>query len=104
MDLSEVTKKLEVVIQSYSKKFSINCTDDWYIMKLQEELGELTSVYLKLTNRARQQNLTKEDLDKNFREEISDVIALTLLFAKQKNIDIEEAIAEKWFINHDDQK
>jgi NTP pyrophosphatase (non-canonical NTP hydrolase) len=71
--------------------------DDWYIIKIQEELGELSSAYLKLTQRARIGEKTTQELEKNLEDEIADVIAMTLLFAKNKNIDVEKALNDKWF-------
>lgn len=97
MNLEEITGKLSQVIEVYAKKFSIRCDDDWLLMKLQEELGELTSAYLKLTQRARRGDATAESLEKNFREEVADVLAITLLFAKARGIDPEKALQEKWF-------
>lgn len=97
MDLKEIEQKLKTVIDVYIEKFKIQHSDDWFVMKIQEELGELTSTHLKLTQRARLGNHTKEELEFNLKEEIADVIAMTLLFAQHKGIDVEKAINEKWF-------
>lgn len=97
MNLSEISSQLEKVCDIYVEKFGIQLDDDWFILKLQEELGELSSAYLKLTHRARVGQATQEDLDKNLRDEIADVIAMVLLFAKHRGIDPEQAIRDKWF-------
>lgn len=97
MNLKEISENLSKVIDIYAKKFEIQRDDDWFVLKIQEELGELSSAYLKLTHRARAGQCTHEELEKNLRDEIADVIAMTLLFAKHKNIDVERAIKEKWF-------
>lgn len=97
MNLKEITEQLIKISDGYVKKFNIRRDDDWFVLKIQEELGELSAAYLKLTQRARIGQATKPDLEKNLRDEVADVIAMTLLFAKHRNIDVEEAIKEKWF-------
>lgn len=97
MNLNEVTSKLVQVSDIYAKRFQIERDDDWYVLKIQEELGELVSSYLKLTKRARVGEDSNEILQTNLKEEIADVLAMTLLFAKHKNIDVEQAVKDKWF-------
>lgn len=97
MNLKEIEEKLKRVSDIYAEKFNIKRNDDWFVLKIQEELGELSSAHLKLTERARVGELSKVELDKNLRDEIADVIAMTILFAQHKGIDVETAIKDKWF-------
>ncbi len=97
MNLNEITTALGKVSDIYAERFSIRRDDDWFILKIQEELGELASAHLKITQRARVGTDSKEVLEKNLRDEIADVIAMTLLFAKHKGIDPEQALKDKWF-------
>lgn len=97
MKLIEISDKLSTVCDIYADKFNIQRDDDWYILKIQEELGELSSAHLKLTQRARIGEQSIKDLEKNLEEEVADVIAMTLLFARNKGIDVEKAISSKWF-------
>ncbi|MBL7544534.1 MAG: hypothetical protein JNL11_12020 [Bdellovibrionaceae bacterium] len=97
MDLKEITANLSKISDIYAEKFNINRDNDWFVLKIQEELGELTAAHLKLSKRARLGDATQTELEKNLRDEIADVIALTLLYAKDKNVDVELAIKEKWF-------
>ena len=97
MNLTQITQKLEQVSDVYAHKFSIRRDDDWFILKIQEELGELTSAHLKLSQRARTANATRADLEKNLQDEVADVLALTLLYAKHKGIDVDQALQNKWF-------
>lgn len=53
MDLKILTARIESVSQSYTDKFDIKRDSDWFVFKLQEELGELTQSYLMLSHRAR---------------------------------------------------
>lgn len=97
MHLKEITEKLCQVSDIYAEKFGIRRDDDWFVLKIQEELGELTSAHLKLTQRARIGEITQSELNENLREEIADVVAMTLLFAQHRGIDVEHAIKDKWF-------
>ena len=97
MNLNEISDRLGMVSDSYAEKFGIRRDDDWFVLKIQEELGELSAAYLKLTQRARTEQKSQNELDKNLREEIADVVAMTLLFAKHRGIDVEQAIKDKWF-------
>jgi NTP pyrophosphatase (non-canonical NTP hydrolase) len=97
MNLNEISERLGKVSDIYAEKFGIRRDDDWFVLKIQEELGELSSAYLKLTQRARIGEETQAFLETNLKEEIADVIAMTLLFAKHKGIDVEQAIKDKWF-------
>jgi NTP pyrophosphatase (non-canonical NTP hydrolase) len=102
MDINKLAKKVEEVSKSYSEKFGINRDNDWFIFKIQEELGELTQKYLMLTKRGRQKGFSEEEIRKQFELEIADVICCTLLFANHNNVDIMKNIEEKWFKGHED--
>ena len=97
MNLNEITNKLKSIFEIYKEKYSLNLNEDYFLIKIQEELGELSSAHLKLTNRGRAESIEKHELEKNLREEIEDVISMTLLFDEVKNINIEDALNEKWF-------
>ena len=92
-----VPAKLQKIIVTYSDRFQIKRDADWYLLKIQEELGELVSCHLKLTERGRLENVDLKDISLNLEEEIADVLAMILLFAKHKGIDPEGAIRQKWF-------
>ena len=97
MNLKQIEEKLVKVSDIYAEKFKVNRDSDWFIIKMQEELGELASVHLKLSNRGRPRDQSTTDLEKNLKEEIADLIAMTLLFAQHKGVDVQEALKEKWF-------
>lgn len=97
MKIQDLTQNLTAISDLYSKRFSIERTPEWYLIKIQEELGELASAYLKMTGRARTEGVTANDLKKNFEDEIADVLAMTMLFAKSQGVDIEKALQQKWY-------
>lgn len=97
LNMQEITQILSKVSDIYSQRFSIERTPDWYLIKLQEELGELSAAYLKLSGRARTKDESPNELKKNLTDEVADVLAMTLLFAKSQGIDPEEALKSKWY-------
>lgn len=97
MNLAELKNNLSLVSDLYAKRFAIERSSDWYLLKIQEELGELSSAYLKLSGRARTGEINSDELKKNLQDEIADLLAMTILFAKDQGIDPCEAIEQKWY-------
>ncbi len=97
MELEGLVQNLSQVADLYAKRFDIERTPDWYLIKIQEELGELSSAYLKLSGRARLQDESNDQLRKNLEDELADVLAMTLLFAKSQGVDASKALQQKWY-------
>jgi NTP pyrophosphatase (non-canonical NTP hydrolase) len=66
MNVRKVTRQIKKVSDTYAKKFGIRRDANWYVLKLQEEMGELIQSYLMMTGRGRQKDKTKEQIKKNF--------------------------------------
>ncbi|AKU18118.1 MazG nucleotide pyrophosphohydrolase domain-containing protein [Luteipulveratus mongoliensis] len=98
MDIRELTAQVEQISQTYASRFDITRDDNWQILKLHEEVGELTQAHLMRQGQARQKGLTPEAIDAAFREEVADVLSQVLLLAHHHRIDVEQAIADKWLI------
>jgi NTP pyrophosphatase (non-canonical NTP hydrolase) len=64
---------------------------DWALLKLQEELGELTKEHLNLSGRAR----GKPDAEA-LADEAADVLGMLLIYCERAGIDIETAMQRKW--------
>ncbi|MEK9155625.1 MAG: pyrophosphatase [Patescibacteria group bacterium] len=97
MNLPELTANVEHVASQYSQEFGVTYTNDWFLLKLQEEFGEMTRAHLMLTNRTRRKAASELEAKKALADEIADVFAYVLLFAKNMDIDIEAALTKKWF-------
>lgn len=97
MDVQEVTTKVERIAALYSERFGVEYSGDWFLLKLQEELGEMTQAHLILTNRTRRKIASEQEGRDALGKEVADVFAYVLLFAKQMNIDVEEELAKKWY-------
>ena len=96
MDITELTDQLETISSQYAQKFDIDRTPDWFLLKLTEELGELTQSYLKFSGQARNTSAYPARLKQDLEDELADVIGMALLVARHHDIDIEEAFARKW--------
>lgn len=70
MNLKELAEKAYAVLETYPVKIPPDQKDDWYFLKFQEELGELTQAYLRVTQRARSKGESPEVLRKKLAEEL----------------------------------
>jgi len=93
--MKDLINKIKKVSDIYADEHSINRNDYWYILKIQEELGELTQSYLSNIWSGRDRWKTKEELKQKMSDEFADVFAQLLLFADKNWIDPEKAIEEK---------
>ncbi len=98
MELKKLTKDIGKVSKIYSKKFKIDRNADWYLLKLQEEVGELTRSYLKCLGQARTSGKTSQELKNSFNEELADVFCHVLLLAQFHDIDLEKEVQNKWLV------
>ncbi len=98
MDIKALTDTIENISTVYASKYGINRDSDWFILKLQEELGELIQSYLMKTGQARKKDLSEQELSSNFQKEVADVFCHVLLLAEHIDIDLEKVVEEKWLI------
>ena len=64
---------------------------DWALLKLQEELGELTAEHLRLSSRAR-----GEPNAEALGDEAADVLGMLLIYCARAGIDLNDAMQRKW--------
>jgi NTP pyrophosphatase (non-canonical NTP hydrolase) len=96
MDIKKLTLEVAKVSKQYSGKFKIKVDGNWYVLKLQDELGELIQSYLMMIGKGRAKGQKKEEIKENFHKEVADVFCQVLLLAKFFNIDLEKEVEEKW--------
>tara|TARA_R110002020_G_scaffold6117_2_gene25516 strand:- start:364 stop:681 length:318 start_codon:yes stop_codon:yes gene_type:complete len=96
-DLAALSDLVARVSDIYAQRHDINRDADWYLLKLQEELGELTAEYLKLSGRGRLKDAGPAAIRGALEDETADVLAMVLLFARDRGIDLEAALQRKWF-------
>jgi NTP pyrophosphatase (non-canonical NTP hydrolase) len=95
--LSELAPLVAEVSDTYAARNGIARNDDWYLLKLQEELGELTAEYLRATGRGRLKGADVPAIRQALEDEAADVLATLLVFAGRHGIDLEAALERKWF-------
>jgi NTP pyrophosphatase (non-canonical NTP hydrolase) len=95
--LDELTALVSEVSDTYASRNDIARDDDWYLLKVQEELGELTAEYLRTTGRGRLKGADAAEIRQALEDEAADVLAMLLLFARKNHIDLDAALERKWF-------
>ncbi len=96
MDIKTLTEEVETVSLKYTNTFSIERDANWFVLKLQEELGELIQSYLMMTGKARTKGKSDTEIREDFEKELADVFSHVLLLAKHYDVDIEKVVEEKW--------
>ncbi|MER6825660.1 pyrophosphatase [Streptosporangium sp. NPDC000563] len=102
MDLRQLTDKVEAVSSAYARKHGITRDDTWFLLKLQEEVGELTQAFLMRSGQARDKGCSPDELELGFRAELADVLSQVLLMARHHGVDLEAEVERKWMPWHPD--
>jgi len=91
MTLKDLQADVLRISDIYAREHSIDRDRDWALLKLQEELGELTKEHLNLSGRAR----GKPDAEA-LANEAADVLGMLLIYCDHAGIDLEIAMQRKW--------
>ncbi len=91
LDLKALQADVLRISDIYAREHSIDRDRDWALLKLQEELGELTAEHLRMSGRAR----GAADADK-LGDEAADVLGMLLIYCQTAGVDIEQAMQRKW--------
>lgn len=96
VEITELSGRLEKLSVRYGEIVGFERDPDWFLLKLQEEMGELTQAYLQHSGRARTKGLAAEQIRDNFHQEFADVICQLILLARQFDVDLPREIQRKW--------
>lgn len=91
MDLKALQADVLRISDIYAEEHGIQRDRDWALLKLQEELGELTAEHLRLSSRAR----GKADAQK-LADEAADVLGMLLIYCERADVDLDAAMRRKW--------
>ncbi|MFD2026511.1 pyrophosphatase [Promicromonospora aerolata] len=97
MDLKNLSDEVEIISRVYARVHGVERTDDWLMLKLHEEVGELTQAFLNLSGRSRDRGSSEEEIRDAFRGEVADALAQLLLVARRFDVDLPEELDRKWF-------
>jgi NTP pyrophosphatase (non-canonical NTP hydrolase) len=98
MNIGELSSRVEHISANYASRFGITRDGDWHLLKLHEEVGELTQAHLMRQGQARSKGLSPAQIDATFRAEAADVLCHALLLARHHDIDIVEEVRRKWLV------
>ena len=91
MELKALQADVLRISDIYAREHQIDRDRDWALLKLQEELGELTAEHLRLSGRAR----GAPDVGA-LGDEAADVMGMLLIYCDRAGVDIEAAMRRKW--------
>lgn len=97
-EFDELVRGVESVSKGYAEKFGITRDGPWFVLKLQEELGELVQAYLMMTGAARTKDRSPEEMAQAFRRELADVFCHVLLLAEAHDVDVLAEVRDKWLV------
>ncbi|MBB3945005.1 NTP pyrophosphatase (non-canonical NTP hydrolase) [Rhizobium skierniewicense] len=97
--LTKLMQQFESASQTYAKANGIERDPDWYLLKLQEEVGEVTQAWNRLSGRGRSKGKTQEEMRRDLSDETADVLGHVLLLAHHSGLDLDESIKRKWLFD-----
>lgn len=92
--LTRLGDQIARVSDIYARNYGIDRSGDWHLLKLQEEIGELTQAYLTATGRTRRP--ADAAAKAQLALEMADALGMLLLMARDEGIDLDAAVQEKW--------
>ncbi|MGA0544180.1 phosphoribosyl-ATP pyrophosphohydrolase [Brevundimonas sp. VNH65] len=91
MNIKDLQDSVLRISDIYAREHAIDRDRDWALLKLQEELGELTAEHLRLSGRARGAADPQALAD-----EAADVLGMLLIYCDRAGVDLETAMQRKW--------
>ena len=91
MKIADLKTDVLRISDIYAAEHDIDRDRDWALLKLQEELGELTAEHLRLSGRAR-----GEPDARALGDEAADVLGMLLIYCARAGVDLDQAMRRKW--------
>lgn len=97
MDFGDLQNKVAKNAENYGEKYGVVIDEDFSLLKLFEEVGELSQAVLIHRKKCRPEKFVSEEESKrNVAKEMADVVGMVIVAARLMDIDLEEAIEKKW--------
>ncbi|MDE3724857.1 pyrophosphatase [Nocardiopsis sp. N85] len=96
MDFHTLTARVGAVSDRYAERHGIERDSAWFMLKLHEEVGELTEAFLAMSGGTRTKGRTPEEMAAGFRSELADVFCQLLLLADHHDVDLLAEVDAKW--------
>ncbi len=94
--LSQLMQQFELASEKYARANDIERDPDWFLLKLQEEVGEVTQAWNRLSGRGRSKGKSREEMRQDLSDETADLLGHVLLLAHSSGLDLEASIKRKW--------
>ncbi|MDR3509172.1 MAG: phosphoribosyl-ATP pyrophosphohydrolase [Caulobacteraceae bacterium] len=94
--LRRLSDQFEEASLGYAEANGIRRDEDWFVLKMHEELDELTQAWNKVTGRGRRRDRTEGELRGDLADEAADLLGHVLLFARRNELDLSSAIERRW--------
>ncbi|WP_223881051.1 MazG nucleotide pyrophosphohydrolase domain-containing protein [Nesterenkonia ebinurensis] len=94
--MGELSASLESISSRYAELYSIERSSEWFMLKLQEEVGELVQAFIDLHGMGRDRGATEAEKKQAFQDELADVLGQLLLLARHHEVDLDAAVEKKW--------
>lgn len=92
----ELSERIGRIGDLYAQVHGIERNADWYLLKLTEELGELTAEHLLMDGRSKANADGSGGTREALENEAADLFGQFVLYLRANEIDIEAAIERKW--------
>lgn len=92
----ELSNRIVQVGDLYARVHNIPRSPDWYLLKLTEELGELTAEHLLMNGRSKLNTDGSGGTREALENEAADLFGQFILYLSENDIDIEAVIERKW--------
>lgn len=96
MELRQWVDQVDEVSAGYGEYYGVERTPEWVLLKLTEEVGELTQAWLALSGQGRDRGKSTEQLRADLEGELADALAMVLVMSRRVGVDVEEALERKW--------
>lgn len=94
--LEVLSRQFEEASAKYAEANGLTRDADWFMLKMHEEIGELTQAWNRLSGRGRRHGRSEEELRTTLADETADLLGHILLFARNNDLDLAAAVERKW--------
>ncbi len=105
-DFQSLQARCDAISARYAERNDFARDDAWFMLKLQEEIGEVTRAFVKASGRGRApkqfRGKSEAELKQDLADEVADLFGHLLLFCEHNDIDLAKAFEEKWLVHEED--
>ena len=97
MEFKDIQSKVMENAINYGKNYKIEIDEEFALIKLFEEVGELAQAVLIHRKKSRpEKHVSEEKPKEHLAEELADVIGMAMVNAKLLGVDLESMLIKKW--------